>query len=165
MNLPRSADLLIADTSPLLALARIDALALLPKLFEQVLLTDSVWRECTAKPERQDAFRIIAAEQQKLIKRVADPEVRAGLAGLDRGEQTALELAWQRQAMVLLDERRGRLVAKANGIRVIGALGVLLLAKRQGLLPKVEPLLQQLKNSGYFLDEVTIANMLILADE
>lgn len=165
MSLPNSTELLIADTSPLLALARIDALALLPALFERVLVTASVWSECTAKPEREDACRLVAAEQQLLLQRVGDPDVRAGLAGLDRGEQTALELALQRQASVLLDERRGRAVAKAHGIVVIGTLGVLLLAKQRKLLPVVQPLLLQLRTSGYFLDDATIAQVLQLARE
>jgi len=165
MSLPSSTELLIADTSPLLALARVDGLSLLPQLLSRVLVTDSVWQECIAKPERDDARRISEEAQQAIMERVRDPEIRSALAGLDRGEQTALELALQTHATVLLDERRGRAVTKAHGLKYIGALGVLLLAKRQRLIPQIRPLLTHLMAGGYYLSDQTIARALELANE
>lgn len=47
--------LLVADTSPLLALARLDFLVLLGQLFSSVCVTQTVITECLAKPESSDA--------------------------------------------------------------------------------------------------------------
>lgn len=165
MNSPSSTELLIADTSPLLALARVDLLYVLSSLFTSVVITESVWLECIAKPDRDDARRIIDAVNNSQLLRVNDPIVRPALSGLDRGEQTALELALTRNSTVLLDEKRGRAVAKIHHIKVIGALGVLLLAKRRGVLNLIGPIVLQLKNSGYFLDESIIEQLLKLANE
>lgn len=157
--------LLIADTSPLLALARVGFLQALSQLFTQVCVTESVLLECLAKPERHDALAVQAALNAGWLVAVADPNPRASLQALDRGEQTALEYALVHQAIVLIDERLGRQAAKNHQIKMIGAPGVLLLAKRRGLLPALKPLLDELVASGYFLSDALIAQLLELAHE
>lgn len=157
--------LLVADTSPLLALARVDFLAPLSKLFTQVFVTQSVLAECLVKPDRADAQRVQAALNTGWLVPVVDPQVRASLLHLDRGEQTALECALVEHATVLIDERSGRLAAKAHHLKMIGAPGVLLLAKRKGLLPAVKPKLHELIASGYFLSDALVAQVLELANE
>ena len=157
--------LLVADTSPLLALARVDFLVPLSELFSQICVTQSVLAECLAKPERADAQRVQVALNAGWLLAVADPQVRASLLHLDRGEQTALEYALVEVATVLIDERLGRLAAKAHHLRIIGAPGVLLLAKRKGLLPVIKPKLHELIASGYFLSDALIAQILEVANE
>lgn len=159
------AELLIADTSPLLALARVDALALLPALFARVWVPEVVVQECLAKPLRADAQRIGQALDAGLLAVVADPPVRLALSGLDAGEQAAIELALQHEAVVLLDERRGRALARQQGVKVLGAIGVLLLAKQRGHLPVVRPSLLALKASGYYLSDQLLREALQLAGE
>lgn len=161
----RTKQLLIADTSPLLALARVDVLSVLCGLFDQVCVTQSVVVECLVKVERLDAQRVQAAITAGFLLVVPDPQVRVSLSHLDRGEQTALEYALLEQATVLIDERLGRLAAKAHQLKMIGAPGVLLLAKRKGLLPAVKPILHELIASGYFLSDALVAQILELANE
>jgi predicted nucleic acid-binding protein len=161
----RTNQLLVADTSPLLALARVDFLEPLSQLFTQVCVTQSVLAECLVKPERADAQRVQAALNAGWLVPVIDPQVRASLLHLDHGEQTALEYALVEQATVLIDERLGRLAAKVHHLKMIGAPGVLLLAKRKGLLPVVKPKLHELIASGYFLSNVLVAQILELANE
>jgi uncharacterized protein len=157
--------LLVADTSPLLALARIDFLESLSHLFSSVCVTQTVLNECFMKPAREDAKSIQIAITRGWLIPVSDPQVRESLSHLDKGEQTALEYALTSSATVLIDERLGRLAAKAHQLNVIGALGVLLLAKRKGLLPAIKPKLHELVASGYFLSDKLIAEILDLADE
>lgn len=157
--------LLVDDTSPLLALARVDFLEQLSQLFTQVCVTQSVLAECLVKPERAEAQYVQVALDAGWLVPVVDPQVRASLLDLDRGEQTALEYALLEQATVLIDERLGRLVAKALHLKMIGAPGVLLLAKRKGLLSAVKPKLQELISSGYFLSDALVAQILELANE
>lgn len=157
--------LLVADTGPLLALARVDFLESLSHLFSPVCVTQTVLRECLIKPDRADAKKIQTAIMRGWLVPVDDPQVRASLSHLDRGEQTALEYALTSAATVLIDERLGRLAAKAHQLNIIGALGVLLLAKRTGLLPAIKPKLHELVTSGYFLSDKLIAEILELADE
>jgi uncharacterized protein len=65
---------------------------------------------------------------------------------------------------LLIDERLGRMEARRQGLRITGILGVLLAAKRQGLIPVVHPILDQLINDANFrissqlyLETITLA--------
>jgi predicted nucleic acid-binding protein len=157
--------LLVADTSPLLALARIDFLESLSNLFSSVCVTQTVLNECLMKPTRKDAKSIQIAITQNWLIPVSDPQVRESLSHLDRGEQTALEYALNSSATVLIDEHLGRLAAKAHQLNVIGTLGILLLAKRKGWIPAIKPKLNELVASGYFLSDKLIAEILEVANE
>lgn len=157
--------LLVADTSPLLALARLDFLTLLSQLFSSVCVTQTVIAECLAKPESSDALRIKEALADGRLIIVDDPVVRTSLKHLDVGEMSALEYAIQHSATILIDERAGRLAAKAHHLNVVGTLGILLLAKRKGVLLGIKPKIYELRDSGYFISETLIASVLELANE
>jgi uncharacterized protein len=158
-------ELLIADTGPLLALARVEFLESLSHMFAQVCVTQTVLNECLMKPGHADARRVQLALRMGWLVAVADPDVRASLLPLDRGEQTALEYALRHQAIVLIDEKLGRQAAKVHHLKMIGTLGILLLAKRRGLLSFIKPKLMELVASGYFLSDALIAQLLDLANE
>ena len=165
-NSLKNNEVLVADAGPLLALARIEFLPLLGQLFSRVLVTETVLHECCAKPDRADAQQVLAMVEASNLQVVADHRsIRQGLQHLDDGEQTALELALQCSATVLIDERKGRAIARSHHLKVIGVPGVLLLARQQGLVPTLKPLLELLVNSGYYLSESVIAAVLSLAGE
>jgi uncharacterized protein len=161
----RTNQLLVADTSPLLALARLNCLTLLGQLFSSVCVTQSVISECLAKPESSDSLRIKEALADGRLITVDDPVVRSSLKHLDAGEMSALEYALRESATILIDERAGRLAAKAHHLTVVGTLGILLLAKQKGFLPLIKPTIYELKSSGYFISENLIAYVLELANE
>ncbi|MEQ6341936.1 MAG: DUF3368 domain-containing protein [Gammaproteobacteria bacterium] len=66
---------------------------------------------------------------------------------------------------LLINDRRGRKVAKINQIKTVGSLGVLLQAKRIGLIPRVAPLVEQIAASSVFMSENLIQSVLELAGE
>jgi predicted nucleic acid-binding protein len=68
---------------------------------------------------------------------------------LDPGEVAALALALERDIRdVLIDEKAARTAAVALGLRVSGLLGVLIEAKRRGLIESIGPLLHALSNDA-----------------
>jgi uncharacterized protein len=70
---------------------------------------------------------------------------------LDPGEANAIVLALELKAtQLLIDERLGRVEAKRQGLRITGILGVLLAAKRQGLILAVRPILDRLIGGANF---------------
>lgn len=74
---------------------------------------------------------------------------------LDLGESAVLTLARLRLgAEVLMDERRGRRVAEqVFNLPIVGTGGLLLRAKKAGLIPAVSPLLTAMKTNGYHLSD------------
>ena len=84
----------------------------------------------------------------------------------DAGETEAMLLYKQLAAdKLLIDDKRGRKVAKINQISTIGSLGILLVAKEKGLIAEVAPLLQQIEQSDIYLSPDLIATVIELAGE
>ena len=64
---------------------------------------------------------------------------------LDEGEANAIALAREINAdLVLLDEKEARRIARRLGLKILGTLGILILAKRKGHLKLVKPLIENL---------------------
>ena len=73
---------------------------------------------------------------------------------LDAGEAQAIALAIELGSALLIDEAKGRAVAEKKGIPHAGALGLLALAKRDGRIPAVRPLLDGLRTGlGFRVSE------------
>ncbi len=125
---------IFSNTTPFIALASIGQLELLPQIFQQVHVAESVIAECA------EGGRILVPDLRSLnwVVPVAD-ETTSGLPiifELDRGEKQTLFLAKKYTAdRVLMDERLGRRVAEYLGLQVTGTLGVLAKAKVGGLIP------------------------------
>ena len=66
---------------------------------------------------------------------------------------------------LLIDDRRGRKVARTNQIQTIGSLGVLLQAKRLGLAPLIKPMIEQIAASPVYMGAGLIQIVLELAGE
>jgi len=67
---------------------------------------------------------------------------------------------------VLIDERRGRLIANKLNLQYTGILGILVEAKSQGLIAEVKPLLNALINeAGFWIAEPLRNSVLQLVDE
>ena len=146
--------LLVADSGPLIALARLGLLALPQQLFAEVLVTATVWREVTGAPARSEHADLHTAQQQGWLKVVDDPVTIPAIFAsplLDDGERTALALSLAENCDVLIDERRGRLAAEAAGLNVVGTLGLLVRARQLSLIGPVRPLAELLLSSGYHL--------------
>jgi predicted nucleic acid-binding protein len=162
----RSADPLVADTGPLLALARIDALALPSRLFARVLVPARVAAECNARPDATDCIRVREAIGAGLLHvSPADEPAPPPSPGLGGGEHAVIEEAAARAAIALLDDKAARRAAHQRQVRVLGTVGLLRLAKARGLVPAVRPLLTALSASGYFLSPALVEAVLRAENE
>ena len=166
--------LLVADSGPLIALARLGLLALPQRLFAEVLVTTTVWVEVTGAPSRGEHADLHAARQHGWLKVVDDPAAIAAIFSsplLDKGERTALSLSLSLSLSlvgscdVLIDERRGRLAAEAAGLNVLGTLGLLVRARQLNLIGPVRPLAERLLSSGYHLAQALVEKTLAALGE
>lgn len=149
--------IVVADTSPLLHLGRIGRLYLVPAVVGRVTVPRSVWGELVHPGTRSDL--VTSIESATWIDVVDDPRIHD--IGLDAGETAAILLAEQLRAdALLIDERRGRAVAVRRGIAVIGTLGIIAGARRDGLLERARPLVSELRADGFWLSEELVAEFL-----
>ena len=83
-----------------------------------------------------------------------------------RGEAEVIGVALELEnAIVLIDESAARAYARSRGLRVVGTVGVVLHAKRQGLIERATPLLDDLRQRGFWLDGATYRRARELASE
>jgi predicted nucleic acid-binding protein len=157
----------VADAGPLIALARIDRLQLLHHLSGPVVVPAAVLDELRLDSARPGAQALSEARSDGWLE-VAAPSADATQLGrvLDPGEAEAILLAEEIACrFLLIDERRGRTVARRRGIPVVGTGGLLLGAKRAGRLSSVTPELERLSEIGYRLAPTLVMEIRRLAGE
>jgi predicted nucleic acid-binding protein len=144
--------IVVSDTSPILNLARISRLQLLPLLYHQVLIPSAVFEELTASKRDLPPAINFASEPWLIVASANDQQrVQELRKVLDPGEAEAIVLAIERRAdLLLVDERRARRTAAAAGITVTGLLGVVARAKRAGLIDRAKPVLDELIETARF---------------
>ena len=126
--------IVVSDTSPINYLLLINQIDLLPRLFEQIIIPDVVRNEMLDSSAPPALQQWIANPPPWLVVQavsVTDETLNA----LDPGEQAAIALAQTLPAdLLIIDERLGRRIAGDRGIPIIGTLGILDDAARQGLV-------------------------------
>lgn len=156
----------ICNTSPMQYLHQVGLLTILPALVGPVLIPPAVDTELAIgrslgldvpDPAQLDWVTI------RPLSRL--PPVFLP-AGLDAGEADVLALAMEYgDAIVILDDARARQTARSLGVRMTGTLGLLLDAKRAGLIATIAPVLDTLQSRRFRLGTQTRALVLRLAGE
>jgi len=156
----------VVDAGPVIALARLDLLAIPGSLFGKALVTQVVLQECLPNNDHDENHAIRLALETELLEPVhwLQP-AEASMWSLDPGESSAIGLAASRKAFVLVDDLAARRVARDLGLRVVGTCGLLLEARRRNLVAEVRPLVERLSESGYYLSQSLIETVCRLAGE
>ena len=123
--------IVISDTSPLTSLISIDHEDIIKQLYKDVIIPQAVYRELLKEHINLPDFVI--------VKNVKDREhVESLIKKVDIGEAEAIVLAKEKKAdFLLIDEQIGRRVAESEGIRIIGLMGILLIAKGKGYIDSI----------------------------
>ncbi len=142
---------MVSDSSPLIHLSRIGRLGLLRDLFGEVLIPEAVYREVVVEGGDRPGAREVARAPWIRVAGIRSEHLkRALMLLLDEGEAEAIVLALEAGAsLVLLDDREARLQAKRLGLQVTGTLGILLRARRLGLIGSLREELERLKETGF----------------
>lgn len=142
--------IVVADTSPLIALINLGEIEVLPRLFNTVLIPQAVLQEL-GDLRRPAAVRVFAGNPPVWIE-VHEPQLIEAIPGLDPGEEAALALALERHAdFLLIDELRGRRAAIDRHMRVAGTIGVLERAAEQNLLD-LQTTFERLRATDFWID-------------
>lgn len=161
-------ELVVADAGPLIGLAIIGGLPWIEKLFRKVLIPEAVATELCLDSDMPGAMALASARRQGWLKvvPVALADVPAHLlATVDRGEAEAIALAKRHAVPLLIDENRGRMAARNEGVHIFGSGAVLLRAKERNIIRQVRPHLDALTRAQYRLSEALRGEILRLAGE
>lgn len=125
--------IIVADSSPLVALTNIEQLSILPRLFGTVTTPPQVILEL-ANAKRPLAVQALA-EVPPAWMLVRPPILNPAIEHLHAGETAAINLATELRAdLILIDEQRGRQAASQRKLQPIGTVGLLERAALQGWL-------------------------------
>jgi uncharacterized protein len=157
----------VSNTSPIINLANVGALQLLNLLYGNLIIPRAVFQEIAVigageagSQEVQTWPWISTHVVQNLVT------VNSLRTQLDWGESEAIATAIEIQAdLLLIDEKRGRLVAQQLGLTTSGILGVLLEAKQTGLIQMVKPILDSLIRKGFWVNHALYDHLLQRAGE
>lgn len=153
--------IVVSNTTPLIALAWIRRLDLLPTLFTAVHIPEAVRDEIKRKPQAAGVAEL-ESSNWLTVKPVTNLiAVELLLDQLDEGESQAIVLAHELRAdLLLMDERRGRRRASQSGITVVGTLGILIDARQQGLTGPLRPMLDLLRKLPFHMSDALYAEVL-----
>ena len=156
--------IVVSDSSPLIALSSVDRLDLMQLLFDTVIIPVAVRDEVVGTAAK------IAGELPSFIRVepvAAELPVRFLKLTLHAGESEAIALALERGIQgTILDDKQAREIAAELGLKVIGTLGLLILAKRKGFITAVRPIMAQIIDRMNFRIAPSVLNRaLSLIDE
>ena len=151
--------IVVSDTTPLISLLKTGRLDTLEKLFGEVRIPDAVFEELTSNPRYSDEAAAIRSYPYIDIISVSDTDAVEQVSredSLDLGESEAIVLTQEISAdLLLMDEARGRDVARSMGLRITGTVGILLLSYERGILNKDEIVdcVERLRDANRFIGE------------
>ncbi len=148
--------IVIADTSCLIVLTKVNALPVLESLYGQIYITEEVATEFgESLPEWIKVEKVKDKRYYQILSAMLDP-----------GEASSIALALEmKNVLLIVDEFKGRREARRLGIEITGTLGVLVKAKQKGLIKELRPMLNQLNLAGFWISEVIAKEMLKQAGE
>ncbi|MCP9941907.1 DUF3368 domain-containing protein [Cyanobium sp. ATX 6E8] len=161
------AGIVIADASPLIALARVNGLIWLQALFGHALVTQAVAGEVLTGQFPSTEASIQQAISAGWLQLVENPAQGPALPDLDEGEATSLRLALicASKSLVLMDERAGRSVARELGVEVAGTAAVIGMARKSGLIPSARAVFAELHASDFRIAPAVIQTVLARCGE
>ena len=151
--------IVISDTTPIISLIKINQLELLNHMFGDVQVPDAVYEELISNSRFQsEAEQILRAEY--ITKVVVEDKKSVALlrraTGLDAGESEAIILSDEIKAdLLLMDELKGRQVAKQMGLNIMGTIGILMTAFEEKLLSadEIEQCAEVLRSNGRHISD------------
>lgn len=130
--------IVISDTTPILSLLKAGRLELLKKMYQTVIVPEAVYDELTSNDDYVEEKKEIEKCSFISVERVHNIEsvrILRDVTGLDAGESESLILYEEKKAdLLLIDEHKGRSVAKKMSVELIGTVGILMLAFDNGIL-------------------------------
>jgi len=143
--------IVVSDSGPLIALAKIGKLNVLRELFGEIIIPKAVWIEVVERGKgKPGSDEVKNANWIKVIEVKDELSVEILRKEIEVGEAEAIILAKELNAnLIILDEKIPRIIAKSLGLTVIGSLAILFIAKKRGIIEEdLDLLINELRTKG-----------------
>jgi predicted nucleic acid-binding protein len=150
--------MIVSNSSCLIILIRLEKLDLLQKMYGRITIPGSVKNEVFKRkkvPDWIDVVKITQPVAYEILEKT-----------LGKGESEAITLCLEAKAdLLIVDDLAARKTAQRLGIKVAGVIGILLEAKRVGLLPHIKDFLDQMMSLDFRISKTVYDDALELANE
>lgn len=142
----------VMNASPLILLGKVGRLDLPESLAPSLAVPESVIREIEAGAESDPST--VATVSWAKVRVVADVPLSVSVAHWDlgAGESQVISQCLAGPSVAVIDDGDARACAQSHALPIIGTLGIVLRARRQGLIPVARPVVDQIIAAGSFLD-------------
>lgn len=155
--------IIVSNTSPITNLSAIGKIHLLQQLYGEIIISAEVFEELTQWGDSIPGSKEVKISNWIQVKSINNMGLVQILTNqLDKGESSAIALALELNAdWLIIDEQLGRQIAIEHNLKIIGILGILMEAKRQGFIPLVKPILDDLINIAKFWVNPSLYNRVL----
>ena len=156
---------IVSNTTPILSLLSVDRLDLLGKIYGRVFIPHGVYQEIERGKDKHFYTDLTQLSYIEILK-IQNPEPLAYLKDLDMGEAETIVLANELKAdLVIIDEKLGRYWAESFGHKITGTLGLLVKAKKTGLINHVKTLILEMQAKGIWFNPQLVQKVLETVQE
>lgn len=151
--------LIVSDTTPIITLMKMGHLDILKHLYGKVLIPNAVYMELTGNKEfAAEASQVMGSDflEVEEVDNELAVTILQEVSGLDAGESEAIVMANSRKAdLLVMDEHKGRGVAKKMGLPITGTIGLLLKAFDEGMFTAgdIKECIEKLKETNVRISE------------
>lgn len=146
-------DEVVINASPLITLFRSGQADLLPRLFTRIVVPEAVWQEVVVAAKGDAVARQLGSKTWPL-RQAVEVSPRVAEWQLGAGESAVLSQALANPPLrAVIDDRDARRCARTLGIPIFGTGGLLVLAKRRGLIDSVGDAILKLKQAGLWMSD------------
>ncbi|MEW6378267.1 MAG: DUF3368 domain-containing protein [bacterium] len=158
--------IVIVNTSPLFYLHRLGCLNVLEKLYGEIIVPAAVLAELEAGGRTGGDVPHVAEYTWMQMRRATIPAFIKMIPDLGQGEAEILALGCEEsEPLLIIDDALARRIAKLQAFKITGTGGVLLKAKQKGYIGELRPILEHLKEAGFYLSDKLIAETLKISGE
>ena len=154
-------EIAVVNASPLICLSRAGLADLLRQSAQTIVVPEAVAREILARGPRD--LTAVTLASSTWLKQVEDPAVPPGILAWDLGDGESSVLAWalaHSGARAVIDDLEARRCAESLGIPLRGTVGLILRARRAGLIDSARDALERLRRGGMYLSDRICAEVL-----
>lgn len=145
----------IVNSTPLIVLCNIDRLYILKEVYGEIIIPQAVLDEIMVKKDSACSQILSERDWIKVECISSEADKRMYQAKLHAGEVETMILAQEepKADLVIIDDNSAKKTAMYLGLKVTGTLGVLLKAKKQGIISEVKPIIEDMISDGFYIKE------------
>ena len=153
---------IVCNASPLIFLAKIDLIHRLPAIAENLLIPMGVYHEIKGKNDAASEW--VEENKKKYVIEVGSVPKIIESWDLGKGETEVIAYAYSNKNIhAALDDKAARNCAASVEVNVVGTIGLILMANKEGHIEEPVKYLEKLKKTGFRISDDLYRHAIYLA--